>query len=82
MPHFTFPTCRIATHEGSEEAVLCMRDGIVFAILAPASTRNDRSGWHLHVGFGPCDRKDLTFADLSEARAWLDAVVAAEWKGD
>ncbi|HEY2184638.1 MAG TPA: hypothetical protein VGH39_06575 [Xanthobacteraceae bacterium] len=59
-----------------------MRDGIVFAILAPASTRNDRSGWHLHVGFGPCDREDLIFADLNEARRWLDGIVSAEWKGD
>jgi hypothetical protein len=35
MASFEFQLCRLATREGSEEGVLCMRDSVLFAILAP-----------------------------------------------
>jgi hypothetical protein len=73
-----FQSCRIATSDGSEDACLCLRDGVILALLvrhgdgAPAG-----QGWYLHSGFGPCQREGLVFGTLDEARDWLEQTAAA-----
>ncbi len=68
-----FQNCRIATSDGSEEAVLCLRDGVILALLVRQGVNGARDqGWYLHSGFGPCQREGLVFKTLEEARAWID----------
>jgi hypothetical protein len=49
MASFEFQLCRLATRDGSEEGVLCMRDGVLFAILAPGGAAEEEPGWYLHL---------------------------------
>jgi hypothetical protein len=53
-----------------------MRDGVLFAILAPAGAADEEPGWYLHLGFGPCDREGLIFRNLNEAGEWLEQAIA------
>ena len=76
MASFEFQSRRLATPDGSEEGVLCMRDGVLFAILAPAGAVGEEPGWYLHLGFGPCDREGLIFRNLNEAGEWLEQAIA------
>lgn len=76
MASFEFQSCRLATRDGSEEGVLCMRDGVLFAILAPAGAADEEPGWYLHLGFGPCDREGLIFRNLNKAGEWLEQAIA------
>jgi hypothetical protein len=66
MASLEFQSCRLATRDGSEEGVLCMRDGVLFAILAPAGAADEEPGWYLYLGFGPCNREGLVFRNLNE----------------
>jgi hypothetical protein len=75
MGSFEFQSCRLATRDGSEGGVLCVRDGVLFAILAPAGS-DEQPGWYLHLGFGPCDREGLIFRNLNEAGEWLERAIA------
>jgi hypothetical protein len=76
MASFEFQSRRLATRDGSEEGVLCMRDGVLFAILAPAGEADEEPVWYLHLGFGPCDREGLIFRNLNEAGEWLEQAIA------
>jgi hypothetical protein len=61
---------RIATSTGSEDALLCAVEGVVYALLVPVA-KNGGQAWFLHTGFGCCEQEGLIFDTLDDASRWI-----------
>ena len=69
--------CRLAMATGSEEASLCVRDGVIFAILVrQTGAVPEEQGWYLQMGFGPCEGEGLIFTTIEEALGWVERSIA------
>jgi len=79
--NLTYESCRIATSSDEEEGRICIRDGIIFALLVrQTGDIPSEQGWYLQCGFGPCDQEGLVFASLEKAGTWIDRRVKEKWK--
>lgn len=71
--------CRVATAHPGEDGFVVAADGLLVAVLVHVGAERRAgaedagpSGWHLEVGFGPCQAGMLPlFETLGEALAWL-----------
>ena len=79
LPTITLQPVNVMTGSHDQDGRLVFADGQLVAVLVQLDNvvhGDERGGWFLEVGFGPCSRSSQpVFEGLEEALAWVQEQV-------